>query len=154
MYKNRWTRAFILAGFLAFPSTVAMAAATVTMVVIPCLPGMPPDQCGVKLSTEGPASFTLNNGQVLSLSPGTIYSVSGDGQVTQQPGTLNFASLTSTTTASIGGGGGGAGATDPNPARGGTNSGGTTFGTNSAANTPNFPLTGGGTTGTSGSVSP
>jgi len=152
MNKNRWIKALILASFLALPSTAAMAL-TVTMVVIPCLPGQPPEQCGIKLSTDGPASFTLDSGQVLSLLPGTIYSVSGNGQVSQQPGTLNFAALSTGTTGSVGGGGGGVGATSPNNASGGTNSGTTTTGATQVGTTT-FTLTGGGVSGASGSTSP
>jgi uncharacterized membrane protein YgcG len=136
MNKNRWTKAFILASLLALPSTAAMAL-TVTMVVIPCLPGQPPDQCGIKLSTESPAEWTMNNGQVLNLLPGVIYSIAGNGQVSQEPGTLNFAALSTGTTGSFGGGGGGGAGPTTRFASGGTNSGGTTPG-NTPQNTTTF----------------
>ena len=71
MFKHKWTKTLILAGLLALPATVSMAA-VVEMIVIPCLPGQQPDECGVKLSvTEGSATFTSNSGQTTTVTAGT-----------------------------------------------------------------------------------
>ena len=65
MYKHNWTKAFILAGLLALPSTASMAA-VVEMIIIPCTPQLRPDECGVKVSvTGGTATFTTAAGEVI-----------------------------------------------------------------------------------------
>ena len=75
VYKHGWTKAFVLAGLLTFPSAAAMAA-VVEMVIIPCTPQLRPDECGVKVSvTGGTATFTTAAGEVLTVSPGTVVTV-------------------------------------------------------------------------------
>src|ERR1019366_3238398 len=116
MYKHNWTKAVVLAGLLALPSTASLAV-EVEMILIPCTPQLKPDECGVKVSvTGGTATFTTSSGDVINVAPGTAVSVSGTGIVSQstQSGTiLNFASAASgnQATGNIGGGeGGGTGA--------------------------------------------
>ena len=138
VYKHGWTKAFVLAGLLTLPSAAAMAA-VVEMVIIPCTPGLRPDECGVKVSvTGGTATFTTAAGEVVTVSEGTAVTVSGTGIVSQAPqsGTmLNFASAGSSSQAATGstgggdagaaGGGGGGGQTSPLPSGGGGGGGGT-----------------------------
>jgi FecR protein len=135
--------------------TLGVRGTIVEMVVKPCDPGVPLDQCGVQLKlVEGNATFTLTNGQTVNLSQGnTVANVDGNSVVSQssQAGTiLNFASTGSTTTtASAGGGGGGAGAgpTGPLTASGGSNSNSASSGNGS--NPVNTASSVGLTTGTS-----
>jgi hypothetical protein len=130
VYKYNWTKIIILAGLLVLPSTASLAQApqpaitsadqgtVVEMIVIPCTPQLRPDECGVKISvTGGTATFTTTNGQTITRSAGTAYTISGTGVISQsaQNGTmLNFASAGGSETASAGGGGG-AGQTSPLP---------------------------------------
>ena len=83
MFKHNWTKTLILAGLLALPSTASMAA-VVEMIIIPCLPGQRPDECGVKVSvTEGSATFTVKQWADDDRNCGTSLTVSGTGIVTQ-----------------------------------------------------------------------
>ena len=113
MFKHNWTKAFVLAGFLALPTTASMAA-VVEMVLTPCTPQLRPEECGVKVSVpSGTATFTTINGDVVNIAPGVVVNISGTGIVSRstQSGTIvNFASASNAlTTGSIGGGGGGGG---------------------------------------------
>jgi len=100
----------------------------VEMVLRPCNPGVPRNQCGISLKlVEGGATFTTANGNTIDLSQANqVVNVNGNGVVTQstQSNTiLNFASAGSTAGSvgtGIGGGGGTAGSLGPN---GGTNVG-------------------------------
>jgi hypothetical protein len=155
MFKHKWTKTLILAGLLVLPASVSMAA-VVEMIVIPCLPGQPPDECGVKLSvTEGSATFTSNSGQTTTVTAGTSLTVSGTGVVTQSNGSIvNFAAVAGgTTTGSIGGGGGGAGG--PQGPNGGSNTGSSGSSTNStgSGSGETFALTSGGVTSVGGGPS-
>lgn len=158
MSKHKWAKAFVLAGLFALPSTVSMAA-EVQMIVIPCLPGMRPDQCGVKISKEGSedVTFTLLNGQTINVPAGTVVSVAGNGVVTQsalQGSLVNFASAeTGLTTGSVGGGGGGGGAGGTPLPTGGSNTGAPPT-PPTPTTTTTFTLTGGGAPGVSSSTSP
>jgi hypothetical protein len=155
MFKHKWTKTLILAGLFVLPATMSMAA-VVEMIVIPCLPGQKPDECGVKLSvTDGSATFTSNSGQTTTVTAGNSLTVSAAGVMTQTPGSVvNFAAVAGgVTTGSVGGGGGGAGGS-PLPS-GGNNSGssGSSSGSTTGTGSTNFALTGGPTT-SSGPVSP
>jgi FecR protein len=111
----------------------------VEMVLKPCTPGVPHNQCGVTLKlVEGSATFTTTSGQTVDLSQAnTVVTINGDGAVTQtsQVGTiLNFAATGSTTTtAGIGGAGGGGGTVGSLGPNGGTNVGSTGTATSLAA---------------------
>ena len=146
MYKHGRIKALILAGLLMLPSASAMAQqatgqVVVEMIVIPCLPGMRPEECGLKVSvTGGTAELTLTTGELLTVVPGTAVIVSGAGIVSEAPQTgtiLDFASAGSssqTATGSAGAAGGvsgqtaalpsgGSGSGSGTPASGGTGSG-------------------------------
>ena len=156
MFKHKWTKTLILAGLLVLPATMSMAA-VVEMIVIPCLPGQKPDECGVKLSvTEGSATFTSNSGEMTTVTAGNSLTVSAAGVMTQTPGSaVDFAAIASgTTTGSVGGGvgGGGGGAGGSPLPSGGSNSGssGSSSGGTTGGGGANFALTGGAvTTGSS-----
>ena len=146
MSTHKWIIALILASFLALPATVSMAqqGTVVDLIVIPCLPGQKPDECGVKVSvSSGSATFTSNSGETTTVTGGNSLTVTGTGVVTQSQGSVvNFAAVASgTTTGSVGGGGGGSGQTTPTTS-GGPNTGppgptGTTpTGTTSTGTTP------------------
>ena len=135
MYKHGWIKALILAGLLMLPSASAMAA-VVEMIIVPCLPGMRPEECGLKVSvTGGTATLTTAAGDVIDVAPGTAVTVSGTGIVSEAPQTgtmLDFASAGSssqTATGSTGeaGAAGGAGGA-PLPSGGSGSSGGTPAG--------------------------
>lgn len=163
MRGHCWIKAIALAGLLSLPATVSMAA-VVEMIVIPCLPGMPPDQCGVKISvTGGTATFTSTNGETVTIGAGEVLTVSGTGIMSQsaQSGTiLNFASAggsdqatgsTDAAGAAGAGGGGFAGGGQINPlpnGAGGGGGGGTTTtgsgGGGGGGGGGGFNLTGGG----------
>ena len=78
MYKHGWIKALILAGLLMLPSASAMAQQAtgqqqliVEVIVIPCLPGMKPEECGVKVSANGGTlTFTNPAGVDITLTPG------------------------------------------------------------------------------------
>src|SRR3974390_3151405 len=95
------------------PSASAMAA-VVEMIVVPCLPGMRPEDCGLKVSvTGGTATLTTAAGEVIDVAPGTAVTISGTGIVSQAPQTgtmLNFASAGSSSQTATGSTGGEAGA--------------------------------------------
>ena len=81
------------------------------MVLKPCVPGVPRNQCGVSLKlVQGGATFTTASGETITLSDANqVVSISGTGAVTQssQAGSiLNFAAAGTSgpSTASIGGG--------------------------------------------------
>jgi hypothetical protein len=150
------------------PSTLTQQPGTIVeMVLKPCLPGMPRNQCGVSLRlVQGGATFTTASGETITLSAANqTVSINGLGAVTQssQDGTiLNFAAARTSgpTTASLGGGGGGGGgggtvgSLGPN---GGNNIG--TPATTTENVTPNTTqpfsnLTSGGASGLPNSVSP
>ena len=186
MYKHGWIKALILAGLLMLPSASAMAQASagaqvvVEMIVIPCLPGMRPEECGLKVSvTGGTAELTLTTGELLTVVPGTAVIVSGAGIVSETPQTgtmLNFASAGSSSQtatgssgeAGAGGGsgqttalpGGGGGSGSGTPAGGGTGSGsggsfgggGSVGGGSGSGSIGGGTLTGGGTTTISGTT--
>src|SRR5438270_4581598 len=106
--------------------------------MIPCTPGIPPDECGLKVHVvEGSVDFTSPSGETQSLNAGSHLTVSGTGIIStaQAGGTiLQFASTGPSTTGSIGAGGSGGsggGSTGTAPPSGGSNSGtGGTAGTN------------------------
>jgi hypothetical protein len=150
------------------PGTLTQQPGTIVeMVLKPCLPGVPRNECGVSLKlVQGGATFTTSSGETITLSAANqVVSINGLGAVTQssQAGSiLNFAAAGTSgpTTASIGGGGGGGG--------GGTvgslgSNGGNNVGsppTTTASLTPNpsqgLPAltSGNGASGLSNSVSP
>jgi FecR protein len=146
--------------------TLGVRGTIVEMVLKPCDPGVPLDQCGVQLKlVEGNATFTMTNGQTVDLSQdNTVVNVNGNSVVSQssQIGTiLNFASIGSTTTTADagggGGGGGGAGPTGPLTAFGGSNSNSTSGGngSNPVSTASSSGLTvGSSLSGSSSSVSP
>src|SRR3974390_431768 len=121
------------------PSASAMAQQAtgqqqliVEVIVIPCLPGMKPEECGVKVSANGGNfTFTTPAGEVLTLTPGMGFTMSGAGLASETPQTgtiLNFASAGSSSQTATGGtgeggeagaGGGGGGQTAPLPSGGG-----------------------------------
>src|ERR1039457_5769243 len=144
MYKHNWTKAVVLAGLLALPSTASLAV-EVEMILIPCTPLLKQDECGVKESvTGGTATFTTSSGDVINVAPGTSVSVSGTGIVSQstQAGTiLNFASAASGGNQATGSTGGGEG--------GGTGAGG---GGGGGGQTASLPSGGGGGGGGGGAV--
>ena len=91
------------------------------MVIKPCLPGVPRNQCGLSVKVvQGSATSTTTNGQTIGVQAGQVVGVSGNGTVThstQATTILNFAAASSLTTGStgtgtgtgVGGGGGGGG---------------------------------------------
>src|ERR1700691_200823 len=97
--------------------SLGVRGTVVELVIKQCVPGQPPETCGVTVKlVEGAASFTTSNEQTVDLnSANTTLSVSGNGttSTSSQDGTILPASLasitTGTTTASSGVGGGGAG---------------------------------------------
>jgi hypothetical protein len=98
--------------------SLGVRGTVVELVIKQCVPGQPPNTCGVTVKlVEGAASFTTSNGQTVDLnSANTTLAVSGNGttSTSSQAGTILPASLasisTGTSTASVGGvGGGGAG---------------------------------------------
>jgi Chaperone of endosialidase len=111
LIRPPWTKLVLAAGLLALPSTAALAA-QIEMIIIPCVPPLRPDECGVKLNAlEGIAEFTTTSGETITVSPGQSVSIDGNGVMSQsaQDGTmLNFASAgSSSQSGSAGGGGGG-----------------------------------------------
>jgi hypothetical protein len=98
--------------------SLGVRGTVVELVIKQCVPGQPPETCGVTVKlVEGAASFTTSNGQTVDLnSANTTLAVSGNGttSTSSQDGTILPAALasitTGTSTASVGGvGGGGAG---------------------------------------------
>jgi hypothetical protein len=139
------TGAILLASSVAWKADAQTATGTVVeMVLKPCDPGVPRNQCGVSIHVvKGSASFTNANGET-SLQQGEVMNVNGNGELTQSnqaDSILNFASA-GETTGSVGFGGGGGNTGSPG-ALGGTNNG-------SQAGTPTFASTGPGFTGSSG----
>ncbi len=134
--------------------TLGVRGTIIEMVLKPCLPGVPRDQCGVSLKlVEGGATFTTTNGDTVDLSqPNQVVNVNGNGvvaQSTQSNSILNFAAAG--TTGSVGFGGGGGGTVGSLGANGGNNTGSTSPTTTTAGTTTAFTgLTGGGTGGSSG----
>lgn len=126
MCRHNWTKAFALLGLLALPLT-GSSAGVYEMVLVPCTPGLPLNDCGMKVhAIDGDATFTTTDGQIVSVAPGTTVSVSGSGIISHTVTTesiVNFASAgnPSETTNSVGNGAG-AGQTAPIPA-GGSNKG-------------------------------
>jgi len=137
-----WTKLVALTAFLLLSPTASFGQAVadqtvVEMIIVPCTPQTPPDECGVKVSVSGggTATFTTTSGETFTVSSGQALSVSGGGIVTQaaQNGTmLNFASAGSSSQtgstgstggeaggAGGGGGGGGGGQITPLPGGGG-----------------------------------
>jgi hypothetical protein len=142
------------------PGTLTQEPGTIVeMVLKPCTPDMPRDQCGVTLKlVKGSATFTSTDGQTYSLTAAnSVLSVNGNGVATQstQNGTiLNFAATGNTTTTASAGGGGGAGTTGSLGGTGGGGGGGGGGGNNVAANTGGVgTLTGGGGGGGGGGSS-
>src|SRR3974390_1833949 len=96
------------------PSASAMAQQAtgqqqmvVEVIVIPCLPGMRPEECGVKVSANGSGTLTFTNpaGEVLTLTPGMVFTMSGNGLASEAPQTgtiLNFASAGSSSQTATG----------------------------------------------------
>ena len=153
------------------PSASAMAQqatgqqqVVVEVIVIPCLPGMKPEECGVKVSANGGTlTFTDPAGVDIPLTPGMVFTYSGAGLASETPQTgtiLNFASAGSssqTATGSTGeagaaGGGGGAGQTAALPS-GGSGSGGSTPAGGGTGSGSGGTFAGGGSVGGSGSNS-
>ena len=119
------TGTILLASSVAWKADAQTATGTIVeMVLKPCDPGVPRNQCGVSIHVvKGSATFDgtdIQQGQVLN--------VNGNGELTQSTqdnSILNFASA-GETTGSVGFGGGGGGTTGSLGAYGGTNSGSTT----------------------------
>lgn len=99
------------------PGTLTQQPGTIVeMVLKPCVPGVPRNQCGVSLKlVQGGATFTTTSGETITLSQANqTANINGLGAVTQssQAGTiLNFAAAGTSgpTTGSLAGGGGGGG---------------------------------------------
>ncbi len=149
------TVAILLASSVAWKADAQTApgnGSIIEMVIKPCLPGMPRDQCGLSVKVvQGNATLTTTNGQTVAVQAGQVVGVSGNGTVsqsTQANSILNFAAASSLTTGStgtgtgtgVGGGGGGGGYTGSTASGGGGGGGG---GAAAAAGT-----SGGGSTGT------
>lgn len=93
MDGSRWASAFLVAGLLALQSTFATAG-VVEMVVTPCTSGTALDKCGIELTVTDAATFTTDKGRIINLPPGTKFTISGMGVVSQSPkirSILNFA---------------------------------------------------------------
>ncbi len=164
------TVAILLASSVAWKADAQTApgnGSIIEMVIKPCLPGMPRDQCGLSVKVvQGSATLTTTNGQTVGVQAGQVVGVSGNGTVsqsTQANSILNFAAASSLTTGStgtgtgtgVGGGGGGGGFTGSTASGGGGGGGGgaaAAAGTGGGGGTGTG--TGGGLTGgTSGGVS-
>jgi len=143
------TAAILLASSVAWKADAQTAAGTGTIVELvlkPCLPGMPRNQCGVSVHVVqgNGVTFPPTNGQAINVQAGQAVGISGNGTVTQSAQAttiLNFSASGTITTGSTGtglgggGGGGGGGGTTGSIPSGGTNSGsaGPTGTTNAAA---------------------
>ncbi len=135
--------------------TLGVRGTIFELIVKPCKPGVPRDQCGQTLKlVEGAMTFTPTSGPPVNLTtPGQTVTVNGNGQVTQstQTGTiLNFATTGSTTTAALGGGGGGGAGVGPTasiPPGGGGGGGGGTTSTGTGTSLGTGLTSGGGVTG-------
>jgi len=119
------TGTILLASSVAWKADAQTATGTVVeMVLKPCDPGVPRNQCGVSIHVvQGSATFEGTN-----IQQGEMLSVNGNGELTQSnqgDSILNFASA-GETTGSVGFGGGGGGTTGSLGAYGGTNNGPTT----------------------------
>jgi hypothetical protein len=131
LIRPRWTKSIFVAGLLALPSAAAFAA-QIEMQIIPCVPPLRDDECGVKINAlSGTAEFTTTSGEIITVSPGQAVTVSGNGIVSQsaQDGTmLNFASAGSSSqtgsTGEPGAAGGGGGGGGGNSQGGGLSGGG------------------------------
>lgn len=140
------TAAILLVSSVAWKADAQTApgnGSIIEMVIKPCLPGMPRNQCGISLRVvQGSATFTTTNGQTIAVQSGQLVGVTGNGTVTQstQAATiLNFAAAGNLTTGStgtgtgtgtglgggLGGGGGGGGGTTGSIPSGGANGGAT-----------------------------
>jgi len=145
------TGAILLASSAAWKADAQTAPGTIVELVLkPCLPGVPLNQCGVSVHVvHGSATFTPTNGPTITVQAGQQLGVNGDGivsQSTQANSILNFASA-GETTGSIGLGGGGGGNAGSPGAIGGTNSGSNPSGITAAASTGTTGLTTGGVGG-------
>ena len=133
--------------------TTAAQAAVVELVLKPCDPGVPKEECGAKLNVvDGNATFTFSSGQVQNVTAGNVLSVNGNSQstITNANGTI----LAFGATGSVGGGGG-VGTIDTLPT-GGSNAGGGPPGNSNPPpnnNNPPPPVTGPGGGG-GGNTSP
>jgi hypothetical protein len=93
MDSPKWIKTFVLTGLLALPSTFATAG-VVEMIVTPCTSGTALNKCGIELTVTDAATFTTDKGRIINLPPGTKFSITGAGTVSQSPKTrsiLNFA---------------------------------------------------------------
>jgi hypothetical protein len=117
------------------------SAAVVELVLVPCTPGMKPEDCGLKAKlVEGEAQIETPNGTIDLNTANTVITINGNGVAsppTSSPDSiLSFASAGEITTASTGpggGGGGGGGGSNPPP------SGGPNAGSPPGATPPNPP---------------
>ena len=126
------TGAILLASSVAWKADAQTAPGTGTIfevVLKPCDPGVPRNQCGISLKlVHGHGTFTTTTGEAIDMSQeGQVVNVNGNSVVTQSNqanSILNFASA-GQTTGSIGTGigGGGGGTTGSLGAYGGTNNG-------------------------------
>lgn len=144
------TGTILLASSVAWKADAQTATGTVVeMVLKPCDPGVPRNQCGVSIHVvQGSATFDGTN-----IQQGEVLSVNGNGELTQSTqndSILNFASA-GETTGSVGFGGGGGGTTGSLGAYGGTNTGSTTTAATYAGSTGGLgSLTGGSVGGGTG----
>jgi hypothetical protein len=103
------------------------SAAVVELVLIPCVPGMKPEDCGLKAKlVEGEAQIDTPNGTIDLTTANTVITINGNGVAsppTSSPDSiLAFASAGTTGSTGAGGGGGGGGASNAPPS-GGPNTG-------------------------------
>jgi hypothetical protein len=143
------TAAILPASSLPWKAAAQTAGGTVVeMVLKPCLPGVPRNQCGVSVHVvSGSATFTSTNGQTTNVQAGQVLGVNGNGtmsQSSQATSILNFAAASSTTTGSTGGGGGGGGGYTGSLPNGGGGGGGASTGTTAGATGAPAGGTGGG----------
>ncbi len=147
------TAAILLASSVAWKADAQTApgnGSIIEIVIKPCLPGMPRNQCGLSAKVvQGTATLTTTNGQTINIQAGQVVGVTGNGTMTQSAqatSILSFASIGGQTTGSLGGGGGGSGFTGSLPSGGG--GGGSAGSTGSAGGTGQGAL--GGLTGGGG----
>lgn len=144
------TAAILLASSVAWKADAQTApgnGSIIEMVIKPCLPGVPRNQCGLSVKVvQGSATLTTTNGQTIGVQAGQVVGVSGNGTVTQSTQAttiLNFAAASSLTTGStgtgtgtgVGGGGGGGGFTGSLPSGGGNGGAAASAGTSGGAGT-------------------
>ncbi len=161
------TAAILLASSVAWKADAQTApgnGSIIEMVIKPCLPGVPRNQCGLSVKVvQGSATLTTTNGQTIGVQAGQVVGVSGNGTVTQSTqatSILIFAAAGSLTTGIFGtglggGGGGGGGFTGSLPSGGGNGGAAASAGTSGGAGTGTGAgggLTGGGGGGVSSSA--